>query len=518
MEADKNSKSDDEKKDKSTVLESASSAVPLKKSEHVSDEEEDILWSSDDSDSDEEYICTLCNKTFSGFIPLKQHEKSGSHLRKKLKKKLEKKLEKEIVKLEKLEDDEEENLDFIKEPFAACKICKKSFSDPLSYHKHLISKKHKRKALEAKILDQMKSNDSEALKKMLQKKADPTKERKNNTGASDPYEAILNDLKVKLSVAKAEGKSSESDSSDDTEEFSCTDCDKYFSSLGNYFQHMTSKSHKRKVKQNRMLEQLTKSEKKSEVFVDISSIDTEDDILMCKLCSVAFSGPESAFAHLKSKGHKKKLEVLKWKRSHRQKREVRSKSFTAYEEHSQDFTNIESVSNEMNEISAADSNNKDLDSKKSLKSPHDTEENLPSSSSYELGEDLKQTMISATKDSQQKAKQSRSGEVREKEADKSITKANEEELKQNVREKIPEKERKPNLIEASLQKEAKPKPNIKEAQEKEARGKIIKVESENKVPAEAVEEEVQEGKIASEKYEVYKQIMSSFRPNVPGNK
>ncbi|XP_035220537.1 zinc finger protein 346-like [Stegodyphus dumicola] len=491
MEADKNSKydenqNDEEKKDKSTVLESASSAVPLKETEHVSDEEEDISWSSDDSDSDEEYICTLCSKTFSGVIPLKQHEKSGSHLRKKMKKKLEKKLEKEIVKLEKLEDNEEENLDFIKEPFAACKTCKKSFGDPLSYHKHLISKKHKRKAFEAKLLHQVKSNgniDSEALKKMFHKKADPTKEGKDNTQASGAYEDILNDLKIKLSVSKAESKSSESDSSDDAEEFNCTVCDKYFGSLVTYFQHMTSKSHKKKLKQNKMLEQLTKSEKESEVVVDISSIDTEDDILMCKPCSVAFSGPESAFAHLKSKGHKKKLEVLKWKRSHRQKREVRSKSFTSCEEHRQDLANTESVNNEMNEISAADANNKDLDSKPSLKSGV---KHLPSSSSHELGKDPKDTIISATNDSQQK----------------------------------------PNIIEALLQKEAKQ--NIKEAQEKGARGNIVEEESdikqkiteeahgkesENKVPEEAVEEEVKEGKIAPQKYKVYKQFMSSFRPN-----
>lgn len=269
--------------------------------------------SDSDSDSDQsesEYVCDVCSKKFSGYIPFKQHEKSSKHLKALLKKKREKKLLDKITVAEK-ETDNDDELFLIKEPYAICKPCDKQFGTPESYHLHVVSKAHKQKVMQASILDQVKDNGEINVEKLKDF-------YKNKKTVDDDTEDLLED-----GIAALKVKDDDDDDDDEgSEEFECKDCQKSFSGMIPYTQHILSKVHAKTVKRNKLLQKIAPKDIEYAAesnLRDLSTLVVEDDILLCQLCSAPFSGPESAMMHLKSRGHAKKLEKFIRKQERKQK-------------------------------------------------------------------------------------------------------------------------------------------------------------------------------------------------------
>ncbi|GIX83373.1 c2H2-type domain-containing protein [Caerostris darwini] len=255
--------------------------------------------SSSDSDFDFEFRCDPCSKTFSGIKPLRQHEKGSKHLRK-IRQKLK---EKEVAnKLEEsIQEDYDEDI-LLQPPFAICKTCKKEFMSPESFHQHLKSVKHAKKIAAAKLLESLKNEDG--LQK-LKEKYKKTRKTKCLKGSEHFAEGASGS-----SFHYSSDDSSNEDMIADTQEFECQECEKVFSGVNPWYQHLISKSHEKKLKQKELMNQLRDDAK---VTVTEGS-PLEEDVLVCDLCHVAFSGPENASTHIKSKKHAKQVTLKAWKK------------------------------------------------------------------------------------------------------------------------------------------------------------------------------------------------------------
>lgn len=269
--------------------------------------------SSSDSDSDSEFECDICDKTFSSYLPFKQHLKGKKHARAVLKKKKEKKLK----KIESKDESDEE--EFIQEPYAECKICKKEFGGPESYEQHLKCKKHKRKTLEASILEQVQEEgkiNADKLRDLCKnkRKTDSVLEKTNENFASLTLE-------------------DEDDDEEKEEEYECEECEKTFTGLFPYTQHLTSKTHAKRVEKKNLLHKVIPDTRHDE-NAEVNTLSIEDDILVCKVCSTSFSGPENGVVHMKSKKHAKKLEkyLRKLERKKEKKQSKESADFNLDQE------------------------------------------------------------------------------------------------------------------------------------------------------------------------------------------
>lgn len=271
-------------------------------------DEDSVDGSSSDSDiSDSEYICDVCDKKFSGFVPFKQHQKSKKHAKALLKKKREKKLQDKIKGGEEVVLEDEEHLFFIKKPVAVCKPCNKQFGDTEAYHLHLVSSAHKQKVIQSSILDKVREDGKINV--------DLLKELYKNKKTTDNADDLLED---------AEGRIASLDD-ENADVFECEDCEKSFSGLIPYTQHLVSKTHAKTIEKKKRLEKLVASSTSEDQYSaesklkGMSTLVIEDDILVCKLCSTSFSGPENAMGHLKSRNHSKKLDEYIRKLKRRQK-------------------------------------------------------------------------------------------------------------------------------------------------------------------------------------------------------
>ncbi|CAL1302077.1 unnamed protein product [Larinioides sclopetarius] len=286
--------------------------------------------SSSESDFEYEFTCEICNKTFSGLKPLRQHEKGAQHLKRVRKKGIEKKL---LRNLEDSVENEEDDLE--QEFFAVCKTCKKEFMGPESLELHLKSSTHKKKMAAAKLLKEIRGDDGRIdLDKLRQKrKEEKSKKRvpivvgKNSERFSLP--SVSDDPGE---ISGACGYSGPPISSDDstgddtiaeTHEFECLECKKVFTGINPWYQHLMSKVHEKTLKQKELFDKLgiTGSSFSEESSAVQYLVQEEDDVITCRLCNVALSGPESAGSHLKSRKHTKNLELKKWKKSMKQNRE-----------------------------------------------------------------------------------------------------------------------------------------------------------------------------------------------------
>lgn len=273
--------------------------------------DDNVLSDSDESLSlDLDFYCDICEKSFSSFKTFLQHEKSNNHYKKISQKKLEKKLSKHL-------DDELSNsiddMTLYSQVFSECDACKKSFSGPESYYQHLISKVHRKKVARNKLLEKVTHEgivDVEKLKKIY-KQNGTSQDTSTEVGASR-YSPTVEDT----------GSDSEDDGLAETHQFECTDCDKVFTGIDPWHQHLVSKTHEKTLKQKKLFAKVT-SGSLSKVPEDsktaslptayLDQIEVDGDVLVCRLCHKSFSGPESAEAHLKSKGHANKKELRKFK-------------------------------------------------------------------------------------------------------------------------------------------------------------------------------------------------------------
>lgn len=293
------------------VKEACSSDVPADEIEDNRDVEIDSESSSDsssssDSNSDSEYECDICDKAFSSYLPFKQHLKGKKHAKAVLRKKKEHKL----AKIETTESEEEH---FIQEPYAECKICKKEFGGPEAYVQHLKCKKHKQKVLEASILEQVQEEGKI--------NADKLRDLCRNKRTTD---SVLEDAKEKITSLTLEDEDGKKE-----EEFECKECEKIFSGLIPYTQHLTSKTHSKKVEKKNLLHKVAPGTSKEDENSKVNTLCTEDDVLVCKVCSTSFSGPENAVTHMKSKKHAKNVEKYV-RRLERKKEKKQSKDTTDF--------------------------------------------------------------------------------------------------------------------------------------------------------------------------------------------
>lgn len=268
---------------------------------------------SDDSDFDLEYTCDVCNKSFSGVKSLRQHEKSSKHIKAVNRKKFKKELDDD---LEKLQDESGDLSDeFGYKPYAECKVCKKEFSGVEPYRQHLKSKAHRKKKILQKVISELDKDESDD----EEKPKNSTKHRKQSK--AEVLESPRSD-------------SDDSTSSESSEIFECKECDKVFSGLEPYYKHKFCKSHKKKLKQKELIKEFTSEAASDEGNTDGKSIIESDGVLTCILCRKAFSGPESALVHSKSRRHKEMLEFRKWKKE-KKLEEKREKTTGLNESHSE---------------------------------------------------------------------------------------------------------------------------------------------------------------------------------------
>ncbi|XP_035214488.1 zinc finger protein 346-like [Stegodyphus dumicola] len=143
--------------------------------------------------------------------------------------------------------------------YYSCNICEKEFSGPFCYQKHLESISHlKRK------------ENLEELSKL-----------------SDP---IINPK--------------------ESRNLQCRSCKKRFSGIIPFNIHLKSAAHKKSVRKSAILTEL---QTKHPELVMRPAVDRDnskvEDMLVCTVCHVGFSGPESAVSHFRSEKHVKKTKL-----------------------------------------------------------------------------------------------------------------------------------------------------------------------------------------------------------------
>ncbi|XP_054706377.1 zinc finger matrin-type protein 1-like [Uloborus diversus] len=98
-------------------------------------------------------------------------------------------------------------------------------------------------------------------------------------------------------------------SSDDDSDFDmrCDICDKSFSGVTPYEQHIKSRKHAKAAKRQRMKAKLMDAETDENTKVDIGKLASFEPYETCDPCEKEFGGPEAYQQHLTSKSHKRKL-------------------------------------------------------------------------------------------------------------------------------------------------------------------------------------------------------------------
>jgi len=245
--------------------------------------------------------------------PLRQHERSAKHIKAVQRRKLQRDIDEGIKKLRDNSDDESVTIG--NTLYAECEVCDKEFNCPEAYYLHLKSKAHKKKSATKKVMDQVKeggSIDLHKLKKFLKGK------KKKSKSLNEEESVLQSSLKSDLSDTD--------ESEADQEVFECKECEKVFSGLEPYYIHMSCKLHKKTMKQKALVGKLLSESTLADADESASAIKLIDEVLTCQLCHCSFSGPESAIAHLKSRGHGGMLQLFKWKKEQKLKKKPKEKS------------------------------------------------------------------------------------------------------------------------------------------------------------------------------------------------
>ncbi|KFM83206.1 Zinc finger protein 346, partial [Stegodyphus mimosarum] len=236
----------------------------LSAAEHV--DKNDLIL--DDLDVDKKFAssgitCDICSKECSGPEAFTQHLTGNSH-------------KKNLAKQESINKDENAALKNISGDYS-CNICEKVFSGPFPYQQHLESISHLK--------------------------------RKDN----------LEELsKLNYSNINAE----------DSRNLQCSVCMKNFSGIIPFNIHLKSAAHQKYVRKNDILKEL---QKKHPELAMLPSVDSDnikgEDILVCMVCHVGFSGPESADDHFRSEKHAKKTKIKRLSNKSSNKKQMQSHMF-----------------------------------------------------------------------------------------------------------------------------------------------------------------------------------------------
>lgn len=273
------------------------------------------------SDSGEELYCEVCDKEMSGYISYMAHIKGSVHAKNLRQHKLREKVKMmEGFVEDDLLDGEEED-DNLQKPFARCKTCCKTFSGPESYEQHVNGANHKKKLRQLKVIESLKKDedtengvgDDESYSKC---------EVCNKTFSGPvPYKVhLMSSVHFReLQRVKAEKELEEYFERDaDGTKLVCKECKKTFSDPLSLKSHLSNNSHgKQKVKDEMFGFVASNPEIVAVKSVQNLSSDEDEEtnekenfqnghyFLVCKLCHMSFSGPESARDHLESKKHVK---------------------------------------------------------------------------------------------------------------------------------------------------------------------------------------------------------------------
>lgn len=297
----------------------------------LSDKEKMDESESDDENADSnEMYCEVCDRYMSGYIPYMTHTKGNLHAKNVKKQKLKEKMRGMTEVLDKEYEEDGKNYDdVIERPFAHCSKCKKSFSGPEPFQMHLKSATHKKKVQQAEALevlkmkhpDEAKSEDEDVFNKcsVCNKSFSglvPYKiHMQSNTHQKNLEKMkLIEEIKEFYSIAESA--------------YICQGCNKKFTDPKNFKYHFTNNSHE-KLKAKMALKEFLTSNPEIAFLTsfrndDDSNSENESDhsdkdyYLICKLCHVSFSGPESAEDHVKSKRHitlKKEKKLLKTSKS-----------------------------------------------------------------------------------------------------------------------------------------------------------------------------------------------------------
>lgn len=278
----------------------------IKAENKIQDKENDS--ESNNSDEDELY-CDVCDKNFTSYISYKSHVKGRAHAKNLKKQKLKKELDDmpEVIKKESKGNVSDED----DKPYAKCSICQKEFYGPESFKLHAKSATHLKKVKQAKMLDALKKDETENFDdKEIYSKCEVCK--KQFSGVV-PYQIHIKSNVHKKNLEKKKIAEELKEFCTKTDEgYVCKECKKIFTNPFALKQHLDNNSHEKQKAKEELAEFL--GDHPEIVFVssyDKTASENESDsdetdsmyFLVCKLCDVSFTGPESAKAHVKSKKH-----------------------------------------------------------------------------------------------------------------------------------------------------------------------------------------------------------------------
>ncbi|XP_015931256.2 zinc finger protein 346 [Parasteatoda tepidariorum] len=196
-----------------------------------------VSLSESDNESLPEIECKLCNKSFDSYNAYQQHIKSRKHYNQMTAKKMSAK-----AAVDKLVEDHSESDGDDKYTELNCDVCSKTFSGCKPYASHLHGSTH------AKNLK----------KQALKEKMKDVPGVESDEGSGDDW--------MPKTVAK------------------CKLCEKEFTSLESFQKHLSGSMHKKKLKQEKILQSVKDEHKGSDVEMD------DDFYKKCDVCDKEFSG------------------------------------------------------------------------------------------------------------------------------------------------------------------------------------------------------------------------------------
>lgn len=279
----------------------------------------------DDSEDSNDIHCEVCDKDFTGYMSFASHMKGSVHAKNVKKQKLKQQLENMPEVLDKEKGESGSDDDMLQKPYARCSKCQKEFSGPENFKLHMKSATHLKKVKETEALKKLKTDEARnSDDEEFYSKCDVCHKSFNGVRSYHIHmqSRVHKRTLEKIKVAEEIKEFCANDNFDAG--YVCKECKKTFSDPLAFKSHLQNNSHEKQKAKDALVEFLHAYPE----IVFVAPFDEEDSgdesdesksdfYLICKLCHVSFSGPESAQDHVKSKKHinikkeKKMLKLLK---------------------------------------------------------------------------------------------------------------------------------------------------------------------------------------------------------------
>lgn len=281
---------------------------------HFADKDDDKSDNEESDDgADSDLRCAVCEISCNNYVSYASHIKGSTHAKNVKKQKLKHQLggmPEVLAEGQKSKSDDE---DIAPKAYARCSSCRKEFFAPESFQMHLKSERHLSKiklmkAMKKMKVDEGKGSDDEE----FYKQCDVC--HKSFSGPA-PYHIHMKSTAHKKGVEKkrVSAQLKEFCANDDFDAgYTCKECAKTFPDPLGFKAHLENNSHE-KQKAKKALAEFLKAYPEIVFVIPFGKedSDTEDSneesdskyYLICKICNMSFSGPESAQDHVKSKKH-----------------------------------------------------------------------------------------------------------------------------------------------------------------------------------------------------------------------